>query len=50
MLDVQHLKGLVWTVEIDWQVRLLCPWTRHLTGLPLSLRGWTVVIGGVSWL
>jgi len=24
----------VWTVEIGRQVRLLCPWSRHLTELP----------------
>jgi len=28
-------------VEIGRQVRLLCPWARHLTGLPLPLSGWT---------
>jgi len=27
------------SVEIGRQVRLLCPWTSHLTGLPLSLSG-----------
>jgi len=26
-------------VEIDQQVRLLCPWARHLTGMPLPLSG-----------
>jgi len=26
-------------VEIGGQVRLLCPWARHFTGLPLPLRG-----------
>jgi len=29
-------------VEIGRQVRLLCPWTRHLTRLPWPLRGWLV--------
>jgi len=24
-------------VEIGWQVRLLCPWVRHLTRLSLPL-------------
>jgi len=24
------------SVKISWQVRLLCPWARQLTGLPLS--------------
>jgi len=28
-------------VEIGRQVRLLCPWARHLTELPLSLSGKT---------
>jgi len=34
-LLVQHLKG----VEIGRQVRLLYPWARCLTGLPLPLSG-----------
>jgi len=28
-------------VEIGPQARLLCPWGRHLTKLPLPLSGWT---------
>jgi len=27
------------SVEIGWQARLLCPWARHLTRLPLPLSG-----------
>jgi len=27
------------SVEIGQQVRLLCPWARHLTELPLPLSG-----------
>jgi len=27
------------SVKIGRQVRLLCPWARQLTGLPLPLRG-----------
>jgi len=29
------------SVEIGRQVRLLCPWARHLTGLSLPLSGYT---------
>jgi len=40
------------SVEIGRQVRLLCPWTRYLTGLPLPLSGKLVVIDGslTAWL
>jgi len=27
------------SVEIGWQVRLLCPWARQLKGLSLPLNG-----------
>jgi len=30
-------------MEIGRQVRFLCPWARHLTGLPLPLSGGLVV-------
>jgi len=33
LLDVQLEKEIVWRMEIGWQVRLLCPWERHETGL-----------------
>jgi len=29
------------SVKIGRQARLLCPWARHLTGLPLPVSGWT---------
>jgi len=28
-------------MKIGRQVRLLCPWERHLTGMPLRLSGYT---------
>jgi len=28
------------------ELRLLCPWARHLAGLPLPMGGWT---GGDRW-
>jgi len=37
LLDVQQCKMI--NVKISWQVHLLCPWTRHLIGLPLPLSG-----------
>jgi len=33
-------------MKIGRQVRLLCPWARHLTGLPLPSSGQT---GGNRW-
>jgi len=34
------------SVGIGRQVRLLCPWARHLTGLTLPMSGW---IGSNRW-
>jgi len=31
------IEGMV--LKTTWQIRLLCPWSRHLTGLPLHLSG-----------
>jgi len=36
LLDVQHLRGLVWRSEIGQQVHLF---TRHLTGFPVHFSG-----------
>jgi len=33
-------------MEIGQEVRLLCPWARHLTGLPLPLSSRLVVTSG----
>jgi len=35
-------------MEIGRQVHLLCPWARHLTGLPLPLSG-RLVVTGYRW-
>jgi len=42
LLDVQHKKKN--SVKLGRQVRLLCYWARHLTGLPLPLSGKTDTI------
>jgi len=33
-------------MEKTWQVRLLCPWVRHLTGLFLHLSDYRLVLSG----
>jgi len=38
------------SVKISRQVRLLCPWARHVTGLPLYLWAVGLVVTGGSWL
>jgi len=38
------------SVEIGLQVRLLCPWARHLTGLPLPSSGSTDSNRVAAWI
>jgi len=46
LLDVQHLKGLVWDKPASSLVVSLGKAARQLIGLPLPLSGWT---GSNKW-